>query len=929
MAEQDTARIKRNIAKMIDQGAPETDIDAYVASEGTTPDALRGGSSKKQDDSYAGSLTQGVSDVFSGVGKTVKNFGAPELGAAIEQKGKGIAPANQKSATEDFMNRGGAWYDKNWSAAPRALVENAPALTTDVLAGLAAKKLGGKTAAALGSGLSYLLRTRGEAAEGRAAARTGDPNAEPSTEDKVISAASGVPEAALAAVGAGRFVNPAKIAGTGVRGAIEAGGKLAATAGIEGGVGAGQDVIGQVAQTAGTPGGTRVDPGQVFGAGVLSAGTGAGMASIHAGSDLNNARRFRGFENEASQSVANRIQANADGDLGNVKTARKAVGATETDIKSDLSQAFSADPNAKALIDSNEAARRALARFNAGEHVTETDLGHIADATSGSPASDRISSLTREMTALRKLKEMGNYTDTSFKGGLSNKMEQGVRAIYNPVGAATGAGLAAAGLSQPAMAAGVLSSAPAAVAGSVGGYALARALDKATGYRSPADTFVKKFGGTATTTPAIVKAPEQPRPGPTGPSIPLANTFNGKAIEPPWGVNQQASVTDLAKRDNRLSKAVDTALTRGVDQQNREDARQETSIDRGADLIGRGGVAQIRGDQRVQALKARADDMAERQGLRELKQDAQGLVASRTATTKLQQQDATQTVQARRANDAMEKRGVTEMKQDAQGLMASRQSPNTLDRAQMGDARELMAARRAHEKLQAQQDAAETEASHAKSAIGSDNAVSPDTMKQAQKLIKSLAAVQKIKDRVEKSTAQLEKKQASMAKTQERAQAKAERDVVKEAKAKVKADKPAPKSNGKTNGHDKPKTLDDYPEAPWAYETPKVAAQMAHDYAKAQGTDITSPEGYKRGAAKRIEATRDVFADISKEVPKTELPNVEVALNKMLGVRNESDAKNFREALKAAMPEATPAIDKHLTDAWIRSTWTPQRSRLH
>jgi hypothetical protein len=49
----------------------------------------------------------------------------------------------------------------------------------------------------------------------------------------------------------------------------------------------------------------------------------------------------------------------------------------------------------------------------------------------------------------------------------------------------------------------------------------------------------------------------------------------------------------------------------------------------------------------------------------------------------------------------------------------------------------------------------------------------------------------------------------------------------------------------------------------------------------------------------------------------------------MLGVRNESDAKNFREALKAAMPEATPAIDKHLTDAWIRSTWTPQRSRLH
>jgi hypothetical protein len=57
-------------------------------------------------------------------------------------------------------------------------------------------------------------------------------------------------------------------------------------------------------------------------------------------------------------------------------------------------------------------------------------------------------------------------------------------------------------------------------------------------------------------------------------------------------------------------------------------------------------------------MKARAAAVAERQGLVEQKQDAQGLVASRTALAKAQQQDATQTVQARRANDALEKRGV-------------------------------------------------------------------------------------------------------------------------------------------------------------------------------------------------------------------------------------------------------------------------------
>lgn len=37
----DYARIKRNINKMIDQNAPDTEIETYVASEGVTPEALR------------------------------------------------------------------------------------------------------------------------------------------------------------------------------------------------------------------------------------------------------------------------------------------------------------------------------------------------------------------------------------------------------------------------------------------------------------------------------------------------------------------------------------------------------------------------------------------------------------------------------------------------------------------------------------------------------------------------------------------------------------------------------------------------------------------------------------------------------------------------------------------------------------------------
>jgi len=45
----DFGRIKRNISKMISLGAPETDIDNYVASEKVTPEMLRGAPAAEPD----------------------------------------------------------------------------------------------------------------------------------------------------------------------------------------------------------------------------------------------------------------------------------------------------------------------------------------------------------------------------------------------------------------------------------------------------------------------------------------------------------------------------------------------------------------------------------------------------------------------------------------------------------------------------------------------------------------------------------------------------------------------------------------------------------------------------------------------------------------------------------------------------------------
>jgi len=41
MAELDLGRVKRNVGKMLTQGAPEEEIDAYIADEGTTIDAVK------------------------------------------------------------------------------------------------------------------------------------------------------------------------------------------------------------------------------------------------------------------------------------------------------------------------------------------------------------------------------------------------------------------------------------------------------------------------------------------------------------------------------------------------------------------------------------------------------------------------------------------------------------------------------------------------------------------------------------------------------------------------------------------------------------------------------------------------------------------------------------------------------------------------
>jgi hypothetical protein len=81
MAEIDFARVKRNVSRMIDQDAPDEDIDAYLNDEGTTADALKAHTAQlrtAQTPDVAVDAVKGLGYGFNeGVDATLNMIGAP------------------------------------------------------------------------------------------------------------------------------------------------------------------------------------------------------------------------------------------------------------------------------------------------------------------------------------------------------------------------------------------------------------------------------------------------------------------------------------------------------------------------------------------------------------------------------------------------------------------------------------------------------------------------------------------------------------------------------------------------------------------------------------------------------------------------------------------------------------------------------------
>lgn len=509
---------------MLDKGAPSSEIEQYAQAEGVTPEMMRSGPNT----SYTGALAKGLSDTLTGASKTIKALGGKGgTTDVLDASAKSTEPSNYQSASERFFKPGAGDTNVGGFAVnqiPRAVAEGAPAMAQDLGVTAIAAKLPGywKLLAPVAGLASYGLRNFGQNLETRTESRTGQRGQEPSSGDQAVAAGQTLLEGGLNQLGVTKFLKPATSAATGVKGAVDAGVRMGQRAGIEAATNAAQDVVSQAGATVGTDKGVQIDPHRVIGSGILGGTTGAAFAVPGAIRDAGLAARYRDFDSGASTAVADRIQSHATaikGDLSNTSVARQAVGAADSDIRSDLRAALKSDPASAVAIRNDAAARRAMDRLTAKEDVTDADFEAIDSAAS---QGSEIGNLARQAMTINMLKRKGTYESDpngQFKGGLSDVMERGVRSIKYAPNSVTAAGLTGLGLS--AAAGGIPFTASLGALGSVyGGYLGARFVaDPFLGLRSPANTFVNKFksdpnalqaapqGGTNTPPPAAPNGP--------------------------------------------------------------------------------------------------------------------------------------------------------------------------------------------------------------------------------------------------------------------------------------------------------------------------------------------------------------------------------------------------------------------------------------
>jgi hypothetical protein len=478
----------------------------------------------KTDDSTLGALSQGASDVASGFGKTIKHYISPDAGNAVLDSRIAKSDPKYKSASEGFMRpEDGAdnhTMGLDWSKLPRALVEQVPGLAADLAVQRFVPKALGPVGKYVANALTFGGRTAGNEAERRAAERTGDPNAEPTLEDKITGLKSTGAQAALNQIGLNKILNPAKVTGTGLTGIAQAVGNVGKAAVAEGLTSGAQNLISQGAAKQGTD--SPLDTQEALGQAMIGAAGGGLFSAPRGAKDAAASVKLRDSTSDPHTTMAaNRIldKVSSPKDLEDPKKAFDATSAAVKDVQTELSDA------AKNVTNPSQDAANAIVRARAGERLTQKDLDAI-----DSVGDERLSSLSRQSHELAKLTERGNYDsgEGRFAGGAGEFARRNARsALFTLAGAGAiphivgqgGVGLDTLASSVPGALEGL--------AAGLAGYKGLKVLDRMTGASSPARTFAERFGDGGA---QRVDVPLNQSP--TGPKVVPQNSLTPAQ---PWG----------------------------------------------------------------------------------------------------------------------------------------------------------------------------------------------------------------------------------------------------------------------------------------------------------------------------------------------------------------------------------------------------------
>jgi hypothetical protein len=177
----DLGRVKRNVGKMLDQGAPEEEIDAYIVGEGTTIDAVK--AFKAQTPDVATDMVKGFGyGANEGIDATLNMIGAPiraPINYISEKLGYGevipeVNAARQFNVAGPAETRGGKAVQAVGEVGGASLLPAAGILKAGQIAGPAAAGILGQAARAPGAAAGLEAVSAGGAGAGVATARDND-----------------------------------------------------------------------------------------------------------------------------------------------------------------------------------------------------------------------------------------------------------------------------------------------------------------------------------------------------------------------------------------------------------------------------------------------------------------------------------------------------------------------------------------------------------------------------------------------------------------------------------------------------------------------------------------------------------------------------------------------------------------------------------